>query len=45
MYTLYGCINKSLCFQVLVAEIEHKQGRIDECQKYSEQYSSSIKVS
>ncbi|XP_033956246.1 dystonin isoform X1 [Pseudochaenichthys georgianus] len=29
--------------KVLVAEIEHKQGRIDECQKYSEQYSSSIK--
>ncbi|XP_034057777.1 dystonin isoform X10 [Gymnodraco acuticeps] len=29
--------------KVLVAEIEQKQGRIDECQKYSEQYSSSIK--
>ncbi|XP_063730448.1 LOW QUALITY PROTEIN: dystonin [Eleginops maclovinus] len=29
--------------KVLVAEIEQKQGSIDECQKYSEQYSSSIK--
>ncbi|XP_073337728.1 dystonin [Pagrus major] len=29
--------------KVLVAEIEHKQSRIDECQKYSEQYSSAIK--
>ncbi|TMS04779.1 hypothetical protein E3U43_009936 [Larimichthys crocea] len=29
--------------KVLVAEIEQKQSRIDECQKYSEQYSSSIK--
>ncbi|XP_032397347.1 dystonin isoform X25 [Etheostoma spectabile] len=29
--------------KVLVAEIEQKQGRIDECQKYSEQYSSAIK--
>uniref|UniRef100_UPI0037E92C14 dystonin n=1 Tax=Semicossyphus pulcher TaxID=241346 RepID=UPI0037E92C14 len=29
--------------KVLVAEIEQKQGRIDECQKYSEQYSSSVK--
>ncbi|XP_060895593.1 dystonin [Labrus mixtus] len=29
--------------KVLVAEIEQKQGRIDECQKYSEHYSSSIK--
>lgn len=33
-----------LFFQVLVAEIEQKQGSIDECQKYSEQYSSAIKV-
>ncbi|XP_051272538.1 dystonin isoform X4 [Dicentrarchus labrax] len=29
--------------KVLVAEIEQTQSRIDECQKYSEQYSSSIK--
>uniref|UniRef100_A0A671WQE1 Dystonin n=1 Tax=Sparus aurata TaxID=8175 RepID=A0A671WQE1_SPAAU len=29
--------------KVLVAEIEHKQSRIDECQKYSEQYSSAVK--
>uniref|UniRef100_UPI003AAC7BF1 dystonin-like n=1 Tax=Centroberyx gerrardi TaxID=166262 RepID=UPI003AAC7BF1 len=29
--------------KVLVAEIEQKQSRIDECQKYSEQYSSSVK--
>ncbi|XP_047459857.1 dystonin isoform X23 [Mugil cephalus] len=29
--------------KVLVAEIDQKQGRIDECQKYSEQYSSAIK--
>nr|XP_019946702.1 PREDICTED: dystonin [Paralichthys olivaceus] len=29
--------------KVLVAEIEQKQSRIDECQKYSEQYSSNIK--
>ncbi|XP_062286760.1 dystonin [Scomber scombrus] len=29
--------------KVLVAEIEQKQSRMDECQKYSEQYSSSIK--
>ncbi|XP_031697543.1 dystonin isoform X18 [Anarrhichthys ocellatus] len=29
--------------KVLVAEIEQKQSRIDECQKYSEQYSSAIK--
>ncbi|XP_026209863.1 dystonin isoform X2 [Anabas testudineus] len=27
----------------LVAEIEQKQSRIDECQKYSEQYSSAVK--
>lgn len=35
---------KECLFQVLVAEIEHKQSRIDECQKYSEQYSSAVKV-
>lgn len=35
---------RCLCFQVLVGEIEKKQSRIDECQKYSEQYSSAIKV-
>ncbi|XP_035799924.2 dystonin isoform X7 [Amphiprion ocellaris] len=29
--------------KVLVAEIEQKQSRIDECQKYSEHYSSAIK--
>nr|XP_040033769.1 dystonin isoform X6 [Gasterosteus aculeatus aculeatus] len=29
--------------KVLVGEIEKKQSRIDECQKYSEQYSSAIK--
>ncbi|XP_071399790.1 dystonin-like [Centroberyx affinis] len=29
--------------KVLVAEIEQKQSRIDECQKYSEQYSSAVK--
>ncbi|CAB1457689.1 unnamed protein product [Pleuronectes platessa] len=29
--------------KVLVAEIEQNQSRIDECQKYSEQYSSNIK--
>ncbi|XP_037638602.1 dystonin isoform X20 [Sebastes umbrosus] len=29
--------------KVLVAEIEQKQSRIDECQKHSEQYSSAIK--
>ncbi|KAF3708317.1 Dystonin 230 kDa bullous pemphigoid antigen 230/240 kDa bullous pemphigoid antigen [Channa argus] len=29
--------------KVLVAEIEQKQSRIEECQKYSEQYSSAIK--
>lgn len=37
-------INNLCVFQVLVAEIEQKQSRIDECQKYSEQYSSAIKV-
>lgn len=31
-------------FQILVAEIEKKQSSIDECQKYSEQYSSAVKV-
>ncbi|KAL6101743.1 dst [Pungitius sinensis] len=29
--------------KVIVGEIEKKQSRIDECQKFSEQYSSSIK--
>ncbi|XP_015229974.1 PREDICTED: dystonin [Cyprinodon variegatus] len=29
--------------KVLVAEMEQKQSRIDECQKYSEQYSSAVK--
>ncbi|XP_029926299.1 dystonin isoform X3 [Myripristis murdjan] len=29
--------------KVLAAEIEQKQSRIDECQKYSEQYSSAVK--
>ncbi|XP_069570064.1 microtubule-actin cross-linking factor 1 isoform X3 [Brachyistius frenatus] len=29
--------------KIIVAEIEQKQNRIDECQKYSEQYSSAIK--
>ncbi|XP_068613208.1 dystonin-like [Brachionichthys hirsutus] len=29
--------------KVIVAEIEQKRGRIDECQKYSEQYSSAVK--
>ncbi|XP_053189157.1 dystonin [Scomber japonicus] len=29
--------------KVLVAEIEQNQSRMDECQKYSEQYSSAIK--
>ncbi|XP_032409215.1 dystonin isoform X7 [Xiphophorus hellerii] len=29
--------------KVLVAEMEQKQNRIDECQKYSEQYSSAVK--
>ncbi|XP_029376147.1 dystonin isoform X3 [Echeneis naucrates] len=29
--------------KVLVAEIEQKQSRMDECQKYSEQYSAAIK--
>ncbi|XP_074531272.1 dystonin isoform X16 [Halichoeres trimaculatus] len=29
--------------KVLVAEMEQKQGTIDECQKYSEQYSSAVK--
>ncbi|GAA6101617.1 dystonin-like [Tachysurus ichikawai] len=29
--------------KVLVAEIEHKQSKIDECQKYSEQYSVGVK--
>ncbi|KAF7658665.1 hypothetical protein LDENG_00009540 [Lucifuga dentata] len=29
--------------KVLVAEIEQKQSRIDECQKYTEQYSSAVK--
>ncbi|KAM9476468.1 dystonin isoform 4-T4 [Clarias gariepinus] len=29
--------------KVLVAEIERKQSKIDECQKYSEQYSSGVK--
>ncbi|KAL7384244.1 hypothetical protein ABVT39_026968 [Epinephelus coioides] len=29
--------------KVLVAEIDQKQNRIDECQKHSEQYSSAIK--
>ncbi|CAK6951622.1 dystonin isoform X1 [Scomber scombrus] len=36
-------ILKVFVLQVLVAEIEQKQSRMDECQKYSEQYSSSIK--
>ncbi|XP_030603446.1 dystonin isoform X2 [Archocentrus centrarchus] len=29
--------------KILVAEIEQKQSSIDECQKYSEQYSSAVK--
>ncbi|XP_068183099.1 dystonin [Antennarius striatus] len=29
--------------KVIVAEIEQKQGKLDECQKYSEQYSSAVK--
>uniref|UniRef100_A0AAR2LZQ8 Dystonin n=1 Tax=Pygocentrus nattereri TaxID=42514 RepID=A0AAR2LZQ8_PYGNA len=29
--------------KVLVAEIERKQSKIDECQKYSEQYSAGVK--
>lgn len=29
---------------MLVSEIEMKQGKIDECQKYSEQYSAAVKV-
>lgn len=29
---------------MLVAEIERKQSKIDECQKYSEQYSAGLKV-
>ncbi|XP_066552919.1 dystonin isoform X4 [Amia ocellicauda] len=29
--------------KVLVSEIELKQGKIDECQKYSEQYSAAVK--
>ncbi|XP_035982722.1 dystonin [Fundulus heteroclitus] len=29
--------------KVLVSEMEQKQSRIDECQKYSEQYSSAVK--
>ncbi|XP_056148223.1 dystonin [Lampris incognitus] len=29
--------------KVLAAEIEQKQSRVDECQKYSEQYSSAVK--
>ncbi|XP_047667970.1 dystonin isoform X24 [Tachysurus fulvidraco] len=29
--------------KVLVAEIEHKQSKMDECQKYSEQYSVGVK--
>lgn len=37
------CI-KMCVFQILVAEIEKKQSSIDECQKYSEQYSSAVKV-
>lgn len=31
-------------FQVLVAEIEQKQSKIDECQKTAEQCSSAMKV-
>jgi len=30
--------------QMLVSEIEMKQSKIDECQKYSEQYSAAVKV-
>uniref|UniRef100_A0A663FHQ7 Dystonin n=1 Tax=Aquila chrysaetos chrysaetos TaxID=223781 RepID=A0A663FHQ7_AQUCH len=30
--------------KMLVSEIEMKQGKIDECQKYSEQYSAAVKV-
>lgn len=29
---------------MLVSEIEMKQSKIDECQKYSEQYSAAVKV-
>lgn len=30
--------------QMLVSEIEMKQSKIDECQKYAEQYSAAVKV-
>lgn len=30
---------------MLVSEIEVKQSKMDECQKYSEQYSAVVKVS
>lgn len=29
---------------MLVSEIEMKQSKIDECQKYAEQYSAAVKV-
>jgi dystonin len=29
---------------MLVSEIEVKQSKMDECQKYSEQYSAAVKV-
>lgn len=29
---------------MLISEIEMKQSKIDECQKYSEQYSAAVKV-
>lgn len=32
-------------WKVLVAEIEQIQSRIDDCQKYSERYTSAVKVS
>uniref|UniRef100_A0AAR2JH65 Dystonin n=1 Tax=Pygocentrus nattereri TaxID=42514 RepID=A0AAR2JH65_PYGNA len=36
-------MKKCVLLQVLVAEIERKQSKIDECQKYSEQYSAGVK--
>lgn len=33
-----------LILQMLVSEMEMKQNKLDECQKYSEQYSTAVKV-
>lgn len=41
LFKMKMCIH---ILQMLVSEIEMKQSKIDECQKYAEQYSAAVKV-